>query len=151
MKTFLIITAFSIIFTNCSHQSAFSYFNITPEQAKSEESIQSSEIYNKQNISGVVSAIYLNSIMPKEYNGDEYFYIYMYSKNDDKNITFLLNNKKALKIIELQNQNKFSHLVSSNPQWKKYYLVKFSKEGNLLKFQVKLSQSSSKKMIYIKN
>jgi len=151
MKTFLLITSIVMIFTNCSNQSAFSHFNIESKQAKSEESIQSSKIYNKLSTNGIISSVYLNSVIPKEYKEHEYFYISMYTKNDDNNISFLLNNKKAIKVSELQNPNKFSYLTSSHTQWKNYYLVEFMKEGNLLNFQVKLSNSSSSNMIYIKD
>jgi hypothetical protein len=152
MKTFLITILFITIFTNCSRNNAFSYFQIDKEQAKSEDSLKSSKIFNKTDNEGIVSAIYLNHVLPDEYNDKEYFYIYLYTKNDLEKVNFVLNGKESQDVITLKSHNKFSNLTSFDGDWQRYYLVVFSKEKkSVLALQAKTLQSSSLKMIFIKD
>ena len=150
MKTFLLITLISALFTGCSSSNAFSRFNLSPQQAKSENSILSSKIHDKNTTVGILSAVYLNQVLPETYNEDEWFYVSIYIKDSVKDLQFFLNGKEALNFRELNVGNQFSHLTSSKEDWKKYYLVQFNKQGNSLSFVAKNSQYSSTPLVYKK-
>ena len=151
MKTFLTITLLSIIFSGCSKHSAFSDFNLTETQERSEDSIQSVKIYNGTKTVGLLSSIYLNRVYPQRYKDGEYFYIYLYAKNTSENLDFYLNSNSIVKIEKLKPKNEFSNLTSPTEAWKEYYLVKFQKEGKILTLEVKNSQVSSFPMVFKKD
>ena len=151
MKTFLIITLTTFIFSGCSKYNAFSNFNLTQAQEKSEDSIQSATINTKEGSVGLLSAIYLNRVYPQKYKDGEYFYVYLYTQIDKKKLDFFLNNNLCVELKELSVQNEFSHLVPSSEKWKKYYLVKFKKEGEHLALQAKNSYISSAMILFKKN
>ena len=151
MKTFLLITLISAFFTGCSSSNAFSKFNLTPEQAKGENSMLSSKIYAKGKTVGVLSAIYLNQVFPKTYHENEVFYVSLYLKNSLKGVAFSLNGEEALHIEELKRDNKFSSLLPSKEKWKKYYLVEFKKEGKNLTLLVKTQEYKSDALLYFKD
>jgi len=150
MKTFLITILFMFTFEGCSTKNAFSSFKITPEQEKSEDNIQSSKIKNGEIVDGLVTAIYLNQVVPETYQENEYFYIYLYTKHDNDNIKFLLNENAPLKVEELESDNMFTHLTSFKAEWSRYYLVAFKVEDTNLSFSVKNAQFSSNKLIFEK-
>ena len=149
MKTFLIITTLLILFNACSYDNAFSSFDITPKQAQSENSILSSKIQNKSQVNGIISVVYLNDVLPKEYRDSEYFYVSLYTK-DKTEVSFLLNDTQPLSIENLPAKNKFSTLTSFSPEWQKYYLVHFAEQGKSLAFMAKNSTFSSEKMLFKK-
>jgi len=152
MKTFLITILFLTIFTNCSTNNAFSHFNMDQDEAKSEDSFQSSKIFNNKENEGILSIIYLNRVLPEEYNDKEYFYVYLYTKNDTEKVNFFLNDIEAIETTKLKPQNKFSDLTSFDGDWQRYYLVIFKKqERSVLKLEAKTLQGSSRKMIFIKD
>lgn len=150
MKNFLLITLIFAFFTGCSSSNAFSRFNLTPEQAKSENSILSSKIHSSNKIVGVVSAVYLNQVLPKTYNKNESFYVSFYTKNAVKDLKFFLNAKEAIKIKELESDNEFSSILASKEDWKKYYFVEFSKQGEKLSFVAQTKRYKSDALVYKK-
>ena len=151
MKTFLITILFLTIFTNCSSNNAFSHFDMNDKQAKSEDSLQSSKIFDKDSNSGIVSAIYLNHVLPQKYNDKEYFYIYLYIKDNLKEVSFFLNDEEAYDVTSLKSKNDFSYLTSFQGDWQQYYLVEFEKQNQeVLNLQINASQSHSREMIFKK-
>ena len=154
MKTFLLIPLVLTLFQACSSQSAFSHFGINPQQAKSEETIQSSKIATKNETVGVVSSIYLNAIYPDSYKEYNYFYVSLYVKDEESRVEFFLNDEKALQIEKLATKNRFSFLLTQNTEWKKNYLVLFAKgdeDKKIVKFQVKVEGASSEVMSFQKS
>jgi len=150
MKTFVIIILFMFAFDGCSTKNAFSSFNITLEQEKSEDNIQSSKIVDGEIIDGLVTVIYLNKVVPQTYKENEYFYVYLYTKHNNDNIKFLVNGNKALKVEELEPQNIFTYLTSFNAEWSRYYLVAFKAEDANLSFSVTNAHFSSNELIFEK-
>ncbi|WP_297441223.1 hypothetical protein [Sulfurimonas sp.] len=151
MRTFFIFFALTVIFSACAHKSAFEDFNITKEQALSEDVIQSSKIQTEDKVIGIVSAIYLNKVRAKKYKDNEFFYISLYIKKEySQDVNFLLNNKKPIKVEKLNAKNEFISLTSSKAQWLRYYKLVFPKESNLLRLEVKSKEGSSGKMIFKK-
>jgi len=148
MKTFLLIPLVVTLFQACSSQSAFSHFDITQEQAKSEEIIQSSKITQKQDIVGVVTTLYLNPIDSEKYEKYEYFYVTLYLKKNEKYVKFLLNGEEATESKLLPNKNNFSKLLHETPLWSKNYLLLFPKrEGeSVLRFKIESKDASSQEM-----
>ncbi len=151
MKTFLLITLILILFTGCSSSNAFSRFNLTSMQIKCENSILSSKIHSQNKTIGTLSVLYLNQVLAKTYNKDEWFYVSIYTTKDKgRDIKFFLNGEEALSVKELQVKNKFSYLLSSTQEWKRYYLVRFKKLDNRLSFIAKNSNFTSDPLIYKK-
>jgi len=152
MRSFLIILILAIVFSGCAHKSAFEEFNISKEQELSENVIQSSKIENATNVIGIVSAIYLNKVRPKVYKNSEFFYISLYIRKEySQKVAFLLNDKKAISVEELNATNEFITLTSNKAKWLKYYKVVFNKENNLLRLEVKNKEGSSKVMVFQKD
>lgn len=152
MKTFLITILFTLVFHGCSTKNAFSNLHITSYQEKSEENTLSSKIKSKKVVDGLVTAIYLNPLEGEKYlnRENDIFYVYLYTKSDNKNIKFFLNDKMALKVEELKAENIFSHLSNFKTQWSEYYLVTFEKEDENLSFHVENAQFSSNKLLFEK-
>ncbi|WP_324170511.1 hypothetical protein [Sulfurimonas sp.] len=162
MKYILTLTIFFLLFTGCADKNAFSKFNMQKEQELSASNSQSSKIKTAQKIDGIVSAIYLNNVYPNTYTSNEYFYIYLYLKNekemydptsvDDINLTIRLNNKLPIKVEKLTNKNKFSHLSSVENEWRRYYLLAFKKDkNNALNLVLESGQSFSGKLAFQKD
>jgi hypothetical protein len=151
MKFFLITLTFIILITGCS-QNAFTKFDLDKEQELSVSSSRTSKITfsNSKKIYGIFSAVYLNRINPESFKENEYFFIYMYLKNENslkksallKNInsSITLNDKFPADIKELPHANKFTHLISVKNKWNKYYLVTFKKEKDLKQLNLLFEQ-----------
>ena len=77
MQKTLLTLLISLSFFGCAHKSAFDRFAMTGEQERSEESIQSAKIMDKNESVGVLTAVYLNKTYPERFNDAEYFYIYL--------------------------------------------------------------------------
>jgi len=151
MKTFLVFLVFSIFFAGCAEKSAFSRFNMSKKQELGVDSLMNSKVRTGNRVEGVVSVIYLNKVYPETYQEDEFFYVYMYLKNRDNNINFILNNEEAISVKKLPVKNEFNYLTSINTKWNKYYLVKFKKQGDILKFLLESGQSSSDLLVFEKD
>lgn len=161
MKSLIAIFTFLILFSGCSRNNAFSEFNMDKKQELSISSLKSSKIISQNGeIDGIFSAIYLNEVYPESFNGDEYFFIFMFVKNSkDRYVgekyeliekSLKLNAKSPIKIQELPENNKFSHLVSSKSDWNSYYLVAF-KQDSTINLVFETDQSSSAVLTYQKD
>ncbi|MBW6487579.1 hypothetical protein [Sulfurimonas sp.] len=142
MKTFFIFLTFLILFTGCSNKNAFFGFEMDKTQELCASSLQSSKIMSKEGeVSGVFSAVYLNEVYPKAFYGEEYFFVFFYTKEnrelyDSKNPTdadlmIKLNSELPVKIEKLPQENQFSHLADIKNDWNHYYLIAFKKSGTL--------------------
>ncbi|PLY13557.1 MAG: hypothetical protein C0628_06105 [Sulfurimonas sp.] len=142
MKTFFIILTFLTLFTGCSRKNAFFEFNMDKDQELSATSIQSSKIVSRDGeTQGVISVIYLNEIYPKLYNQNEYFFVFLFTKeakeiynpnkSADSNLKLKLNSKLPIEVEQLPEENKFSHLVNSKNNWNSYYLITFEKTDTI--------------------
>lgn len=156
--TLVIITLF---FSGCSHKNAFTNFNMNKDQELSTSSLQSSKVRLGKKVEGVFSAIYLNEVYPNSFNQYEYFFIYLYLKDekvmhnpnslDDIELTVKLNGELPVKIKELPNENQFSKLTTSKSAWKKYYLVAFKEQKKKLNLVLESGRSSSAVLSYQKD
>jgi hypothetical protein len=151
MKTFLVFLVFSIFFAGCAGKNAFSRFNMSEKQELGANSLMNSKIYKGKRVDGVVSVIYLNKVYPQKYQKDEFFYVYLYLKNRDNHLSFKLNNEEAISAQELLVKNKFNFLTSVDVKWNKYYLVKFKKQGDILKFALDSGPFSSDLLVFEKD
>jgi len=151
MKIFLTINILLLLLSACSYNNAFSRFDISQERAKSEESLISSKIYDKNNIIGVINVVYLNTVDPEKYKDGEYFYIYLYAKKSEARISFTLNDTNASSMQELEANNDFTILTDSNVSWQKYYLVRFEQQGSSLKLIANIANLSSDAIMFSKD
>jgi len=150
MKTFLITITIFLLLQGCTARNAFDKFNISENRAKSEDSILSSKIYNKEKVNGIISVVYLNDIFPERYKGNEYFYVSLYTKEKKEPLLFYLNGKEAFEIEELNANNEFNTLTSLKAKWQKHYLINFIQQGKSLTFSTKNSLFSSDKIVFKK-
>jgi len=151
MKKNLIIFIITLVSLGCSSRNAFDHFSITAKQEFSENNIQSSKIKNANIINGTMSAIYLNKVSPESYKDAEYFYIYLFIKDENLPLTFELNGLDATMVNELNSTNEFTYLSLSHADWQKYYLVKFKEQGDILKLIVKNGEFSSDAIVFEKD
>jgi hypothetical protein len=162
MKYIFIILTFWILFVGCADKNAFSKFNMQEDQELSAANLQGSKIKMGENVEGIVTAIYLNKVYPHRYSVNEYFYVYLYLKNNKKmynpntlediKLTMKLNGKLPVKIKKLDARNKFSHLASVESEWNRYFLVAFEEEKeNEISLVLETDQSSSDALIYQKD
>lgn len=143
MRIFLHVSAIFFIifiFSGCTHTNAFSRFEFNKIKERATSSLRTSKIGKDKEINGVISTIYLNEVMPEKYNGMEYFYVTIYTKNKDKlydpnalderTMRLQLNGKAPVKIKKLGMNNIFEGLIPLNNDWNSYYLVAFSEDDN---------------------
>ena len=161
MRYILTILTFSLLFMGCADKNAFSKFNMQPDQELSAASLQGTKVKMGENVQGIFSAIYLNKVYPNVYTVNEYFYVYLYLKDekkmhdsntlDDIKLTMKLNGKIPLKVKKLDAKNQFSHLASVHSEWKRYYLVAFEREKESeINLVLETDQSSSDALTYQK-
>ncbi|MFA5232831.1 MAG: hypothetical protein WC390_00385 [Sulfurimonas sp.] len=160
MRTFFIFLTFLILFTGCSKKNAFFGFEMDKAQELCASSLQSSKIISKDGeVSGVFSAVYLNEVYPQAFYGDEYFFVFFYTKEnkelyDSKNPTesdliLKLNDNLPIKMEVLAQENQFSHLADIKNDWNHYYLVAF-KKSSVLNLVLENGKSSSAVLKYNK-
>jgi len=151
MKTFLTTLFFILVIEGCSQHNAFEKFELDKTRELSEDSIQTLKIKKANKVSGIVSIIYLNKVLPEKYNNNEYFYIYYYLKDKNATASFFLNNKAPITYKELSQNNEFSKLTSFNAPWSKYFLVSFKREGNILNFKIRTNKAANATLQFIKD
>jgi len=134
MKTFTIILTFLVLFSGCASKNAFEKFDMSKKQELGANALQRSKVKYGKQVNGIVSTIYLNFVSPNEYSDGEYFYVYVYLKNQSSEFRFLLNDKEPVTIEELPSTNKFTELTLIDNKWSKYYLVKFAEQNDKLSF-----------------
>ena len=140
MRYFLHVMLFvlvSTIFGGCTRTNAFTKFHLSPIQERADSSLRSSKLSNCNENIGIVSSIYLNEVDLKKYNGMEYFYIELYTKDgetlydpnllEEKKMHIKLNGHDPIKIAKLDKENSFKTLMPFDNQWNQYYLVAFQK------------------------
>jgi len=135
MKYFTIVAIF-FLFTGCSHKDAFTNFKMTEDEKILVSNTQSSKIEFHSNVQGILSAIYLNNVNQKLQQNQEKFVVSVYLKDRSKNFTFLLNDKKAIKIQKLSKENRYAQFMSTQREWSDYYLVTFKGESKELHFSM---------------
>lgn len=160
MKFFIYIFIL-IFFSSCASKNAFTNFNLNENEELSITSLKRTKIIKDGKTEGAFSAIYLNEVYPDIYNDDEYFFVYLYLKKEekisdpntinDKKIKISLNNIQAIKLKELSNINRFSKLTGSKNKWSRYYLVSFAKTGKALTLKIESDQSFSAALSYQKD
>ena len=157
----LLLTAF-LLFSGCAPINAFSRFHFTKVKEYATSSLRTSKINHDNDVIGVLSTIYLNEVDPKKYNGMEYFYIGVYTKNkntlydpnsDNKSEMVLkLNNSLPVKIKKLDQKNEFEGLITLDNSWTSYYIVAFNKaESDKLSLTLQDGKFGSLPLIYQKN
>ena len=152
MKYIILTFIIMLSFSGCSKNNAFDNFDLTKNQEKSMNSLQSSRIFYKQNSDGIFSAIYLNNIYPKKFKDEEYFFVYFYTKSKAKNIKLKLNNILAIKMQKLPSENEFTDLVKTKTNWNNYYLVTFKKQDKKnLNLTFENYPYTSDQLVYLKD
>ena len=156
-----IIFIFISLFSGCARTNAFSRFDFNEIKERATSSLRTSKIAKGDEIYGVISSIYLNEVVPKKYNGMEYFYVTIYTKDraklydpnilDERSLVLLLNGKSPVKIKKMEGDNMFKGLIPLNNDWNSYYLVAFEEQKNeKLSLILKSGSSDSQPLTYQK-
>lgn len=153
MNFFSISAVFLILVTGCSQKSAFSNFELTRDQEFSISNTQRSKIVSQKQVEGVFTAVYLNNIYPLKYISNDSFLVFLYTKEEfnPKELTFTANNKEALTIEKVGNNEEFANLIHMQNSWNSCYLMEFEgDEKKEINFQVSGKQYKSTVLIYKK-
>ncbi|WP_345993966.1 hypothetical protein [Sulfurimonas sp. HSL-1716] len=128
------------LFSGCARTNAFTRFDFSKVKERATSSLRTSKINRGDQIYGVFSSVYLNEVIPEKYNGMEYFYITIYTKDgaklfdpnllDKRKMTLRLNGKLPVKIKKLESGGKFEGLIPLNNNWNSYYLVAFDEDDS---------------------
>jgi len=161
MRYFFTLITFIVFFSGCSHNNAFTNFHLNKEQERSISSLQSSKVKLGERVDGVFSAIYLNEVYPDIFNQYEYFYVYLYLKDDKKmydpnslddiETILKLNGKAPIKVKQLPPENQFSNLTLTSSRWNKYYIVAFKESGKKLNLTLNSGAAKSAVLKYQKD
>jgi hypothetical protein len=135
----------------CSSKNAFYYFDMDEAQQLSAQSFKRVKLMDSQELSGTFSSIYLNEVYPDRFNGDEYFLVYVYFKDEPEHYEVKLNGKSGIKIKELDYKNRFSNISREMSKWSKYYLVSFEEQESALSLELYMNNSKKASVRYVKN
>ncbi len=138
MKKLVFTLIVSFLLAGCADKDAYSKFELLKDQEVAFDNVTLAKITKADEVSGVLSALYLNAVYPKRYE-KETFYVIVYSKDKRllENLEFSLNGVKPLSLTVLPPQNEFSHLLDIKNDWSHYYLVEF-KPSNATKLKLSL-------------
>ena len=153
MKIALTLLTLTTLFTGCVDKNGFDRFNFSLEQQQWENNQVNSKIQDKTEIQGIVSAVYLNKVMPDLYKNAEYFYVTLYLKNESEQLSFTLNGQPSMLQEELPHENSFKKFTKDVKQWNKHYILGFmeQKEQDILSLEAKNDNISSNKMVFKKD
>jgi len=138
MKLLILLSGIVLLFTSCSDKSnAFDFFKFDKNYEKAISYTKTSSLMKSMETEAVISTVYLNKVLPDEYNQKESFFVALYINSDkifyDKylqkqpNYTLTLNGQKAINISELRKDSKLRLLLPIKNDWNEYYLVEFEK------------------------
>ncbi|MBU1927822.1 hypothetical protein KKG77_02345 [bacterium] len=153
MNFFSISAVLLVLLAGCSQKSAFSNFELSEEQEYSISNTQRAKIISPTQIEGVFTAVYLNNIYPQKYNTNDSFLIFLYTKDEihPKKLPFQSNQKEAIKIEKIQNNDEFATLFEMQNSWNSCYLFEFESDDNKeIKFEVNSGTYKSIPLIYKK-
>lgn len=128
----------AILFGGCSNKSAFDHFKLENANERAYANFQSKTVTNSsQKTEIVLSAIYLNQVLPDEYKNGENFLIAIYkdeSSELDKN-SLELNFMKPLSIRDVNDDSNLRDIMPIKSSWNHYYVVTFpTQESDVLQF-----------------
>ncbi len=157
-----LVLATLFIFTGCTKTNAFSRFHFSAVKEQAASSLRTSKINLDNDVIGIVSAIYLNEVNPQKYNGMEYFYIAVYTKNKDtlhdpnsvnkSDMVLKLNDELPVKIKKMDQKNEFEGLIALDNNWTSYYLVAFpTSQSDKLSITLQDGKFGSLPLVYQKN
>jgi hypothetical protein len=142
-----------VLLTGCSQKSAFSNFELSKEQEISISNTQRAKIVSPSKVEGIFTAVYLNNIYPQKYTPNDFFLIFLYTKDEiaPKELVFQANQKKALRIEEVQSNDEFTTLFQMQNSWNSCYLLEFESDANKdINFEVNSGIYKSITLIYKK-
>ena len=155
----LFLSILSTIFIGCSSTSALKHFEKEEIEAKAMQYTKKVDVIVNKEQKVILWATYLNNTDVKEFESNyESFITSIYftdSLSQDINIneySFSLNNKAAISIEEISNDDKLYKDILSKNIWGKYYLLKFEKDENSENLILNLSNknSNSAKLTFVK-
>jgi len=152
---FLASILFILFFSACSHQNGFSKFDLTLDQEKAIDSLQSGKIYDRKDAAGIFAAIHLNEVYPQEFYKQETFLVYFYLKEDATALSancFYLNKQAPLEIETLPPLNRFSHLSGVENEWNQYFVISFAlQQEDKMLLKLEDERFSSSTLLFRKN
>lgn len=160
MLSLLGVTA--LIFTSCSSRGAMDHFDKNEHYERAMTSLQIGTLVQHLETKAVLKTIYLNHVFDKKYQEGENFYISTYIDKDPyeekqqgilhKHYNLRLNNKKATRITELENNDSLRLLMPLTERWSRYYYVRFDEaKGNDLNLTFSYKEQGTILLKYAKD
>ena len=135
----LLLPIFITLFSGCSGTTtAFDFFKMDLQHEKAISNLRTGTIVRSFETEAIISVIYLNNVLPEEFNATESFYVSLYLKDDKRiyykpkseqkpNYTITLNGKKPIKVSIIDTKDRLRSLMPIQNEWNRYYLVEFEK------------------------
>lgn len=146
----LYISIISTIFIGCSSTTALKHFDKSELETKAMQYTKKADVIINNEQKVLLWATYLNNTDIKEFTSkEEVFVTSLYFVEEDtqdineNGYSFLLNEKKANSIEEIQGDDELYKDILSKNTWGKYYLVKFNQEKDVDKLRLKLSDTKA--------
>lgn len=145
MKLFLLIVTLLLTLTACSEKStAFDFFKFDKNYERAISYTRTVSVMRSMETSAIISTVYLNKVLPQDYNSSkESFFVAVYI-NDGKSFysekqgveaeyKLTLNNREPINFQPLKKDSKLRKLMAIKSEWNEYYLIEFDavKENEL--------------------
>jgi hypothetical protein len=143
MRYYIVAILAILYLSGCSSKNAFTPYDLDSKQELALNSLKSAKIVsNGGELKGVISAIWLNSVYPEEFSGDEYFYINFFTKDDSKaNFDISIDGAMPYDLVKLSD-DPYAKLLGIDNSWSRGYLLR-AKEPKSLKLEFSYDSHSA--------
>ncbi len=138
MRIIVSLLSLLLLFTGCSHTTAFDFFKMDSEHERAVENMQTGTIVRSFETEAILSTIYLNRVYPDKYKDGEHFFAALYSREDirlyfkqglnNNKYKFTCNGETPIEARELKSDDELRRLMPITNEWNRYYYVKFPKQ-----------------------
>ena len=158
-----ILAAAMLAFSGCTQTTAFDAFKMDEEHERAITNLRTATIVRSFETKAIVSTIYLNATLPKQYNGEyEHFFVALYLQDDirlyykanlnapDGRLT--LNGIEPTNVRELKKDDRLRTLMPIKNEWNRYYHITYPRQkGNILKLTLESDRYGKAELMYQKD
>ena len=147
---YLFTTLFLLLIQGCSYKNAYTFFEMDKEEELYETNTLNAKIQTQDEVLGVLSVTYLNSVHKNITIKEEQFLVSIFLKDKNRDYSFTLNGKKSLKTKIISKEGTYAKLLSKQSQWSRDSIVIFEKSSNDLNLTFYTYPSVSVPMNFLK-
>lgn len=152
------------MFSGCSRSGAFDVFKVDEAHERAITNLRTSTLIESFETKAIISTIYLNDTLPREYGNDqnESFFVSLYLQDDIRlfykadlsapvaNLT--LNGVEHIALRELQKDDRLRTLMPIKNDWNRYYLITYPhQKSSLLKLTFEIDPYGTAELMYRKD